>query len=131
MSESVLVRLAATLVAEPRVLGEHVQGYGRLLALESAQLAAAVRRRAVLYLAASGLGLLAAGLAGVASLIWASTPARGIAEPWVFVAVPLLPAVLAVACLVAARRVPRLRPFAQLQKELTSDCAMLRDVSEA
>ncbi len=121
-----LLRLITT---EPHLLGDHVEAYADLVGDEVKKSGAAWGLRLGLYAGAlclAGVGLV---LAGVALMLWAALPASGIQMPWVLIAVPATPLVLAVACVLIARRNPVESAFGNVKKQLSADMAMLREVS--
>ncbi len=121
-----LLRLIAT---EPQVLGDHVEAYADLVGDEVRKTGAAWSLRLGLYAAAlclAGVGLV---LAGVALMLWAALPPSGFQAPWVLVAVPGVTFLLALVCILIARRNPVESAFDNVKKQLSADMAMLREVS--
>jgi hypothetical protein len=121
-----LLRLIAT---EPQVLGDHVEAYADLVGDEVRKTGAAWSLRLGLYAAAlclAGVGLV---LAGVALMLWAALPPSGFQAPWVLVAVPGVTFLLALVCILIARRKPAESAFDNDKKQLSADMAMLREVS--
>jgi hypothetical protein len=121
-----LLRLIAT---EPQVLGDHVEAYADLVGDEVRKTGAAWSLRLGLYAAAlclAGVGLV---LAGVALMLWAALPPSGFQAPWVIVAVPGVTFLLALVCILIARRKPVESAFDNVKKQLSADMAMLREVS--
>lgn len=120
-----LLRLVAT---QPQLLAEHAEAYAGLVGDEVARVSAALKRRLALKLVALCLGAVALVLGGVAVMFWAVLPPASVAVPWALVAAPGVPALVALACLMAARA-PAADGFAGLKAQLAADMAMLRKVS--
>ena len=121
-----LLRLIAT---EPQVLGDHVEAYAELVGDEVKKTGSAWGLRIGLYAAAMGLAAIGVVLAGVAVMLWASLPASGFQAPWVLVVVPGVVLLLAVVCVIVAKRNPIENAFDNVKKQLNADMAMLREVS--
>jgi hypothetical protein len=121
-----LLHLLAT---RPQLMADHVEAYGALAAAEVARVSGAWRRRALLLALALSSLAVAAVLAGVAVLLWATLPMAQMPTPWALVAVPLLPLALGMACGVAAGRDGDDPAFVQLRQQLGADLAMLREAS--
>jgi len=118
-----LLHLIAT---RPQMLLEHLEAYLELVGAETGEVASAVKRSALL--GALGLGCLYIGLvlAGVALLLCAVVPMEQMLAPWALWAVPLPPIVLAIGCLVAARKPAGSAAFELLRSQIKSDVAMSR-----
>lgn len=109
----------------PHLLAEHAQAYAELAAAQIAGVSADWKARALLIALASGSLLVAATLAGVSLLLWSVT-AQPPASPWVLIATPAVPAVLAACCLVALRlRRPRASAGA-LRQQFEADLLIWR-----
>lgn len=122
-----LLHLLAT---QPHLLGNHVQAYGELVGTELSQQTQAWGKRALLMaLALCFLGV-AAVLCGTACMLWAVSAPQMTTPPLVLIVVPLVPAVLALACVWAARadNSPDKKPFAELRRQVHADMTLLRDV---
>ena len=118
----VLLRLLA---ARPAWLLEHAQAYAGL-ALEQATLSSAAwQRRTTLQLLALASGLLSAGLAGVALMLWAMNPQATGERLWLLVAVPLLPLVTGLALALAARGIAQPQGLQTLRQHWQADLDML------
>jgi uncharacterized membrane protein YqjE len=115
-------RLAA---AQPMLLAGHVGAYAGLLSEELRIGAAAVQRRLLWQLAGAMCLAVAAVLAGVALLLWASRPLTDAPAPWLLLATPLLPAALGLWALWQARTRPSAPPFARVRAQLAEDAALL------
>ncbi len=68
----------------------------------------------------------AAILAGASALLWAATVSLPGRELWVFWVAPLVPLILAAACLMLARQSAGHESFANLARQLSADMALLR-----
>jgi uncharacterized membrane protein YqjE len=73
----------------------------------------------------------AAVLGGVALMLWAVIPADQIQAPWALIATPLVPLLVAVACLLLDQSQARTRAFEHVRQQVKADVAMLREVSAA
>jgi hypothetical protein len=116
-------RLAAT---QPQLLAEHAAAYAGLLADELSVSGAHIKRRLALQMAGLACLGIAAVLAGVAILLWASLPAQVIRLPWLLWATPLAPGLLGLLTLWTASRQPAPEAFAALRLQLAEDAALLR-----
>lgn len=117
-----LIRL---FVDQPGLLADHAEAWCALVGDELGRAGSAWRRQALLLLVALALGGSALVLAGVAVLLWASVP--GLAAGPALVLVPLLPAVLALLCVLATRIEPVRPGFGALRAQLAADAQLLRD----
>jgi hypothetical protein len=123
-----LLHLVAT---QPQLLAEHAEAYAEMVAAQVGAVSARWKRRAVLNaVALCSLGV-AAVLGGVALMLWAVIPPADIHAPWALLAGPLLPALAAVACLVAARSGEQGSGFGALREQLHADIVMLREAGAA
>jgi len=120
--------LLALLATRPQLLLDHAQAYAALFNEEFALARAAWRRQVLLYAVALCCLGVAAVLAGVATLLWFSTAAAQ--NFWVMVAVPALPLLVAVICLLLAQQAPQAASFANLSRQINEDLAMLRTAGE-
>lgn len=118
-----LWRLAA---GQPQLLAAHAAGYAALIRDEGAVSLRLVQRRAGLQALLFGSVIVALVLTGVAVMGWAIAPAGSLSHPWVLLAVPALPWLLAAWALRAARRVGPLPLWAAWQEQLAADRALLR-----
>jgi hypothetical protein len=113
-------------VSQPLLLAEHAAAYADLLSEELAAHSARLKRRMVLQFTGAACLLVAAVLAGVALLLWASLPDAGLYAPWLMLVTPAVPAALGLGLLwLAPEREPR-PAFANLRLQLARDAAMLR-----
>lgn len=115
-------RLAA---AQPMLLAEHVGAYAGLVSEELRTGAAAVQRRLLWQLAAALCLAVAAVLAGVALLLWASLAPGAARAAALFVVTPLLPAVLGLIAWWRAQAHRSYEPLARLRAQLSEDAALL------
>lgn len=120
-----LLRLLAT---HPQLLVDHVEAYADLLSEEIGHVSTAWKRRAVLLAVALCSVVVALVLAGVALMLWAVVPFSEMHSPWALVAAPLVPIVITIGCLVAARQ-QTTESFDNLRKQVKADMGMLREVS--
>lgn len=122
--------LLRLLVEQPQLLGEHVAAYAALASAEGSATLGALRRRVALQLAALACGAVAAGLAGVAVMLWAVLPAAGFASGagWVLLVVPAVAVGVGVGLYRAARPLPGHDAFAALRQQGTADLALLREL---
>ena len=121
--------LLALLATRPQLLVDHAQAYAALFTEEFGLARATWRRQVLLYAAALCCLSVAAMLAGVATMMWYATAAP-VHALWVLVAVPALPLLLALVCLLLARQPPQSASFANLSRQLDEDMAMLRTAGE-
>lgn len=119
-----LLHLVAT---QPQLLAEHAGAYAEMFAAQVGIVSAAWKRRAALSAVALCCAGVAAVLAGVALMLWAVSPPGTIHAPWALLAGPLLPAAVALACLVAARSNAAESGFSALREQLNADIVMLRE----
>lgn len=119
-----MLRLMAT---QPELLAEHAGAYAELVAQEIGQVSAGWTRRTLLNVTAICFLGVATALAGVAVMLWAVTPHGQIAQPWILMATPVPPILLAVWCYFAADKASDLIPFDTVRQQMTADMAMLRE----
>lgn len=121
-----LFRLIAS---RPQMLADHVEAYSDLVAQEVDTLAAGWKQRALLAAVAgvtSGVSLI---LSGVALMLWAALPVERMNAPWALIAVPAVPALIAIGCWLALRRTVTTQGFKTVREQFAADVAMLREVS--
>ncbi len=123
MSIHPLLRLIAT---KPDLLADHFAAYAELVGEEAG--ISVWKRRLVLNVVALSLIAVCAALAGVALMLWAVIPAPDLRSPWILIAVPAVPAAVALLCLFVGRSEDP-SAFADVQRELAADLAVLREVS--
>jgi len=122
-----LLRLVAT---QPELLVDHAGAYAGLVGEELGKTAAAWKLRVVLNVVALSLLAVSAVLAGVSLMLWATVPAAQVQAAWALIAAPAVPAVVAIGCALAGRE-KYSSAFADINKQLAADLAMLREVSMA
>ena len=122
-----LLRLIAT---QPHLLVDHAEAYAELASDEFSKTASLWKWRVVLSVVGLFLIVVAAILGGVALMLWAVIPSTSIQAPWALVAGPLIPAAIAVGCLMKARQQPP-SSFDALKKQIRADLLMVREVSNA
>ena len=124
MSPHPLLYLLAT---RPQWLAEHALAYGGLVGDELTQAAGHWQRRACLLAMAAGCAVATQGVAGVAQLLLAVTPAAQQPTPghrWQAMGQPAGPGLL---CLALARSAQGQRSFAGLRQQLLADLTLLRE----
>ena len=122
-------QLLHLITTRPQLLAAHAEAYAALASEEFPRIGAAWKRRALLdALALCSMGV-AAALAGVALMLWASLPAVPAQATWVLIGVPLLPLVVAAWCAVAARSGSGLDALANLREQVQADLRLLREVA--
>ena len=123
--------LLNVIATRPQLLAEHAQAYAELLAAELPRATAAWKRQALLN-GLAWLGLLATLLlGGVALMLWAALPAAAMPAAWLLIAVPLLPAVGAILCLIAAPSGVERKLLGDLCQQLGADAKMLHEAALA
>ncbi len=115
--------------SQPQLLAEHAEAYADLFGEELDAASAQWKRKALLSAVALCSVAVAAVLAGVALMLWAVIPPADIHAPWALVAGPLLPLLVAGACLLSARAQPDRAAFDAMRQQVKADVAMLREVS--
>lgn len=126
-----ILRLIRLAVAQPQLLADHADAYAELAAAELGDVSTRLKRQ-TLFLAAALCSLsVAMALGGVAVMLWAVTPPAQIHTPWALAVVPLLPAVIALGCVLAARRAGRIAAFAAVRRQVRADMAMLHETGTA
>jgi uncharacterized membrane protein YqjE len=107
------------------LLAAHVGAYAELVSEELHTSADALQRRLLWQLGGALCLAVAAVLAGVAFLLWASLAPGSAPAAWLFVVTPLLPAALGLAACWRARAHRNAEPLARLRAQLAEDAAML------
>ena len=118
------------LARQPGLVLEHADGYVDLASAELDEWGTRWKRRASLSAAASMLAVLALGLAGVAGLAVAVVPLPAMPMPWLLVAIPSVPLLLAALLAWRAHRLETSPPFAALRQQMAQDLATLRILDE-
>ena len=119
-----LLRLLAT---RPQLLLDHCEAYADLLTAEATVASSHWTRKAVLTLAAAcslGVALI---LTGVAVMIWAVTPVITSSITLALTGAPLVPWILALGCVIAARKRVVGGNMEILREQLSADMALLRE----
>lgn len=123
--------LLNVIATRPQLLAEHAQAYAELVAAELPRATAAWKRQALL----NGLALLSLLasllLGGVALMLWAALPAAAMPAAWLLIAVPLLPALAGIACLIAARSGTEANLLGDLRQQLGADAKILHEAALA
>ncbi|WP_310462202.1 hypothetical protein [Sphaerotilus sp.] len=119
------------ITTRPQLLADHAQAYAELANADLDAVTSVWKRQIRLAAVALCSTCVAAVLAGVALMLWAVVPAVQIEAPWALVAAPLLPAVVALWCLLAARAGGDRQPFGNLKEQVQADLLMLRQVGAA
>ena len=117
--------------SQPQLLADHLEAYSELLAGELLEATTQWKRRAAFQvLGYCGLAL-SALLGAIALMLWAVVPVAGMSQPWLLVAVPLVPAAVGLWATMMARTSVRGLPFATLRRQWAADVAMLHDAGRA
>ena len=117
------------IATQPELLADHAGAYAGLVGEELGKTAAAWKFRVVLNVTALCLLGVSAVLAGVALMLWATVPAVQVQAAWALMAAPAVPALVAIGCALAGRE-KYVSAFADINKQLAADLAMLREVSK-
>lgn len=113
------------LLARPQLFADHMEGYAALMRDEAELAIAYLRYRLCLWVAFITCGLAFFGLAGIALMLWGTTPNNALVNPWVLILVPTVPLVgAALAGLALMQRAPRPLWIA-LQGQIAADMALL------
>ena len=115
----------------PHLLLEHVDAYADLFAQEMTYASRAWIHRAILGLAALLFLCGALVLSGVGFMLWAVMPPQQIHTPWLLLATPIVPFVLALVCAQRVKSHMQNRVFSDLRLQIKGDLALLREVSAA
>ncbi len=118
--------LLALIATRPQLLTAHAEAYAALAAAELDQASTGWQRKLLLSATALCCAGVAAVLAGVALMLWGVLlPSTDLARA-LLIATPLLPALIALGCGLAARGNGR-ASFAVLRQQVKADLRMLRD----
>jgi uncharacterized membrane protein YqjE len=115
----------------PHLVLEHVEAYGDLAAAELELVSTAWKRTALLSAIAAFTMVLGLVFAGVAIMLWAVTPHAQMVAPWALLAVPLVPLVISLGCILGARRDTGAAAFDNLRRQLRADMDVLREASQS
>jgi len=116
------------ITTRPQLLVDHAQAYAELANADLDVVTGAWKRQLLLAATALCSAAVATVLAGVALMLWAVIPAAEIEAPWALVAAPLLPALVALGCVLAARAGGERQAFGNLKEQVQADLQMLRQV---
>jgi hypothetical protein len=116
------------ITTRPQLLVDHAQAYAELAGADLDVVTGAWKRQFRLVAMALCGAAVATVLAGVALMLWAVIPAAQIEAPWALVAAPLLPALVAVWCVLAIRVGGDQPVFGNLKEQVQADLLMLRQV---
>lgn len=120
--------LLRLVTSRPQVLVDHAEAYGTLGLVAWQAAAAGWQRRALMAALALCCLVVASVLAGTAGLLWALQPAGALPWPDGWLAIPLLPSLLALAFGWAARAAPADGAgWAVVRQQWQQDLQLLRD----
>lgn len=122
-----MLPLLRVLASEPDALVEHAAAYADLASDELQELQAHWVRRLLWLAVAAVAGLAALLLGGVALMLWAALPEIDAGRVWLLWVVPLVPGLVAVSGVLAARRIDARPAFGNLRAQLREDMAMVRE----
>ena len=122
-----MLPLLRVLASEPDALVEHAAAYADLASDELQELQAHWVRRLLWLAVAAVAGLAALLLGGVALMLWAALPAIDTGRAWLLWTVPLVPGLVAVFGVLAARRIDERPAFGNLRAQLREDMALVRE----
>lgn len=114
--------------SRPELLADHADAYADLVAEELQAARVRWRRRLLLGGLAAGGAVLALMLGGVALMLWAAAPEGAMRAPWLLVAVPAVPAVVAFVCAAMLGAEAPGGGLQTLREQLAADVAMLKEV---
>ncbi len=120
---SVLLRVATT---QPHLLAAHAANYAALVRDEGALSMALLQRRLLLGVLAGVSLCMAAGLAGVAAMLWATLPTVVPDRSWVLLVVPALPLLIGWWSWREASQGGPLPLWAAWREQLAADAALLQ-----
>ena len=112
--------------AQPQLLAEHAAAYASLLSETLAVSSARWQRRAAFLLAGAVCWAVAAVLAGVAGMLWATLPEATPRQLWLLVCTPLVPAALGTLSLWRGHNRHPGNVLDTLRPQLAEDVALLR-----
>jgi fatty acid desaturase len=119
------------IASRPSLVAQHAGAYAELVNAEVQAFIASGKRRALLMAVALFSVGAAAVLAGVALMLWGVLPPANMQAPWVLVAVPVVPALVALACFLAARNSANTAGFDNLRAQVQADMALLTEAGAA
>jgi hypothetical protein len=121
--------LLGLIATHPRLLVDHVQAYAELVADDTSQATRAWRRRIVLGAVAICCFGAALVLGGIAVMLYSVMPMVEGRGSWALVAVPLVPAALALWCWLLIRSGRPVAFLGNVRRQMRADMALLRDTS--
>jgi hypothetical protein len=119
--------LIQLLAAKPQLLAGHAGAYAELAALQAGEAVRALRLRALLATSAVAALAVSAGLGGVALLLVAVVPVNDMPWPWLLVAAPAAPLLLAGALWTRMARTPLGLSMDLLRAQWAADLQLLAD----
>ena len=119
-----------TMAKNPGLFLEHASAYSDLASAEVDVLTGDLKHRSVLTVASVLLGLLGLGLAGAAGLLAAALPLADMPQPWLLVAIPLVPLLASAALAWRLRQHPSRAAFEALRLQVAQDIATLKILDE-
>lgn len=123
-----LIKLLAT---RPHLVVDHLGAYADLATVQAGEALDSLRIRAVLLAGMSVGVLLGVGLGGVALMLLTVTPIERMQMPWMLVAVPLTPLLLALVCGLQLRAHIPGQAFEPLREQFAADAALLKEAARA
>ena len=117
--------MLALLATQPHLLVDHAQACAALLQEEFGRASTASHHRALLHVGALCFLGVTTVHAGVALMLWVTlvVPANAV---WVLVAIPVVTLLIALGCLLLARKPNQPEAFANLSRQMNADMALLR-----
>jgi hypothetical protein len=107
-----------------------VEAYAELVSEEVGAVANRIKRRLLMQAIGVFAVVLAVFFAAFAVMLWAAVPADSMRAPWVLIAVPALPALLAAGCYLGAKKpLEDTHGMKAIREQFAADAAMLRSVS--
>ncbi len=122
--------LLRLLASRPELLADHLAGYAELVGAQVVEARASLKRRAALLTGAVVMGALGIGLAGVALLLVGVVPIDDMPAPWLLLAGPALPLVVAALCWRSASRAPAIWSMSLLREQWAADVELLREAGD-
>ena len=118
--------LLKLLLLPPDLLKMHVNGYADLAAEEWARYLCVLKTRWLLYAIGTASCVLGVFLAGVSLLLWSALTVVDAHSVWIMWCVPSVLGLLALVCLVWAKRIKMSRHFGKLKAQVELDIQGLR-----
>ncbi|WP_428422586.1 hypothetical protein [Methylibium sp.] len=122
-----MLPLLRVIANEPGTLVEHATAYADLASDELQSLSDHWSRRLVWLIVAAVAALATLVLAGMAVMLWAVVPPHETAHAWLLVAVPVVPAIVALVALQGVRSMGQRPAFDTLRAQLREDLALVRE----